>query len=275
MPLIGMAGSSVMMLQATDALRVATDLGFDAFELLGEFPQCVCDEVVGRSRREMKSLVRDTGVSVAVHAPFTTLNIVAFNAGIRKESVRQCLAAIDLCADIGGGAVIVHSGRYVTSEAFRAKLPASAKVQWELNVQSLREIARRGGARGVMVCLENIGFEAGSMDASVDDLLRIKVEVDSPALAFCIDIGHARLKSELDAVIEKIGPYARHIHFTDNLGEKDDHAVIGEGNLNYTPHLEFFKGFGHIITLEVHNVGTDPGVAIKSRQHLEKLLDLS
>ena len=39
---------------------------------------------------------------VSVHAPFTSLNIAALNPGVRAESIRQVLAAIDLCADIGG-----------------------------------------------------------------------------------------------------------------------------------------------------------------------------
>jgi sugar phosphate isomerase/epimerase len=262
------------MLPARAALRMAIDLGFEAFEILGEFPQWVCDEEDERTKKEMKSLGADAGVALAVHAPFTSLNIAAFNPGIRKESVRQCLAAVDFCADIGGETVIVHNGAYVTSERVRSRFPEAARVQWDLNIKSLHEIATRGEERGVIVCLENIGFQPNCMDPTTDDMLRIKEQVGSSALAFCIDIGHARLSGKLDVVIEKMGPHARHIHLADNLGEKDDHAVIGEGNFDYTPYREFFRGFEHVIILEVHNIGTDPELAVKSREYVRDFLRL-
>jgi len=274
MPLIGMAGVSVMLLPALDSLRLAIDLGFQAFEVLGEFPQCVCDEITPAQRREGKALVESSGLALALHAPFNSLNLAALNPGIRAESVRQTLAAIDLCADLGGSVVVVHNGNYILSQRFKKNSPEAFKLQWDYNLQSLKQAARGAEARGVILCLENIGFEPNAIDRNADDLLKIRDEAGSPALAFCIDIGHARLNHELPQVIEKLGPFARHIHFTDNLGEKDDHGVIGEGNFDYSPHLGFFRNFEGIITLEVMQIGTDPEPARRSLQYVTKLFAL-
>ena len=122
------------------------------------------------------------------------------------------------------------------------------------------------------LCLENIGFEYNCIDECVDDMLKIRNEVDSPEMAFCMDIGHARLNDELPQAIEKMGPLTRHLHFTDNLGKRDDHLIIGEGNFDYSPHLEFFRSFNDIILLEVFVIGTDPEPAKKSLEYVKKLL---
>lgn len=272
MPLIGMAGSSVMMLNLTDAMSAAAEAGFDAFELFAEFPQCVSDEVTEDKRAEAKKLTQSSGLAVAVHAPFTSLNIAALNPGIRAESVRQTLAAVDLCADIGGKRVVMHNGRYILPRRMTDRAPEAFKLQRHYNIESLKRVASRAEERDVIICLENIGFESDSIDRGVDDMLAIREEVNSPALAFCIDIGHARLNGELPRVIEKMGPPARHIHFTDNFGERDDHVVIGDGNFDYTPHLDFFRNFPDIITLEVFNIGTDPEPAIRSLERVRKML---
>lgn len=272
MPLIGMAGASVMLMPMIEALKLAIAHEFEAFEVFGEFPQCVCDEVSGKERREGRALVESSGIALAVHAAFNSLNMAALNPGVRRESVKQVKDAIDLCADMGGRVVVTHNGEYVTSEHIRKEVSAAGQIQWDYNVESLKSCAAHAKERGVILCLENIGFEPDHMDKNADDMRRIRDQVDEPALAFCIDIGHARLNHELPAVIAKLGPFCGHIHFTDNFGKKDDHVIIGQGNFDYTPHLDFFRSFPHIITLEAVKVGLDPAPALQSREHVRRLL---
>ena len=269
-----MAGVAVMLLPMQEAISTAIGLGYDAFELYGEFPQCLCDEVTGEQRRRARQAIEAAGLTVSVHAPFTSLNIATLNPGVRAESVRQITAAIDLCADIGGKQVAIHNGDYILSLNFRKKIPQIAQIQWDYNIESLKTIAARAQERGIAICLENIGFESNCIDRSADDLLAIREAVGSPALFFCIDIGHARLNNELEAVISKLGPMTRQVHFTDNFGQTDDHLVIGAGNFDYSPCLEFMRRFDGPIILEVIKVGTDPEPARQSLAHVRSLLDL-
>ena len=274
MPRIGMAGIAVMLLPMREAMAVAIDLGYDAFELSGEFPQCLCDEVGGEERRLTRALVESSGLLVSVHAPFTSLNIAALNPGVRAESIRQVKAAIDLCADIGGRHVTIHNGEYILSKNFRKKIPEIASIQWDYNIESLKAITAHGEERGIILCLENIGFEHNTIDRNADDLLAIRDAVGSPALYFCIDIGHARLNNELETIIEKLGSLTRHVHFTDNFGEVDDHLIIGTGNFDYFPVMDFLRRFKGPVILEVVKVGTDPEPARKSLAHFKSLMAL-
>jgi len=272
MPKIGMAGSSLMLMSWKDALQEAIKHSFQAFEIFTEFPQCVCEEVTEEQRQSAREEIGSSGISLAVHAPFTSLNVAALNPGIRRESVRQHKAAVDLCADLSGSAVIMHNGEYVYSERLRDKASRAFQMQWDLNLESITEICGHAEKRGVTLCLENIGFEPEHMDRGVDDLLKIKEKV--PALSFCLDIGHARLNDELEYAISRLRPYTRHIHFTDNMGKRDDHLAIGEGNFDYTPYLDYFRNFEGIMTLEVVNIGTDPAPAVNSKKYVEKLLGI-
>jgi len=274
MPKIGMAGSTMMLAPMLDALRTAIEHEFEAFEVFAEFPQCVVDELTSAQRDEAKAMVKSSGIEIATHAPFNSLNIAALNPGVRRESVRQQKDAIDLCAELSGRAVIVHNGEYVISERMRKETPEAERIIWDYNVEALKDLAAHARERGVILCLENIGFELTHMDRTVDDMLNIKWQVDEPALGFCLDVGHARLNNELEAAIDKMGPHVAHIHFADNFGKHDDHVVIGEGNFDYAPHLEFFKSFPHIITLEVVKVATDPAPAVKSRENFRKIMGM-
>lgn len=274
MPKPGLAGVSVMLLPMAEAVATAVELGYEAFELSGEFPQCLCGEVTAEERRRTRQLVEAAGLAVSVHAPFTSLNIAALNPGVRAESIRQVVAAIDLSADIGGQRGTLHNGEYVLSPNFRKRIPEVARIQWDYNIESLRTIADHARGRGIMLCLENIGFEPNAIDRSADDMLAIRRAVDSPAVFFCIDIGHARLNRELTAVIEKLGPFTRQVHFTDNLGQVDDHLVIGTGNFDYSPCLKFIRTFDGPVILEVVKVGTDPEPARRSLAYFKSLLAL-
>ncbi len=274
MPKMGMAGAAVMLLPMQEAIYTAIELGYEAFELYGEFPQCLCDEVSAEQRRQARQTIEDADLAVSVHAPFTSLNIATLNPGVRRESVRQITAAIDLCADIGGECVTLHNGDYILPPNFREKIPEVAQIQWDYNIESLKAIAAKAHERGIALCLENIGFESNSIDRSANDLLTIREAIGSPALHFCIDIGHARLNNELDAVISKLGPMTRQVHFTDNFGQSDEHLVIGTGNFDYSPCMEFIKRFDGSVILEVVKVGTDPEPARQSLAHARSFLGL-
>ncbi len=274
MPKLGMAGAAVMLMPMQEVISTAVELGYEALEVYGEFPQCLCDQVTVDERRQARRMIEDAGLTVSIHAPFTSLNIATLNPGIRAESIRQITAAIDLCADIAGGWVTLHNGDFILPKNFREKISMLSQIQWDYNIESLKTISARAQEAGILLCLENLGFEPNSIDRSADDMLAVREAVGSPALFFCIDIGHARLNGELEGVISKMGPLTRLVHLTDNFGEVDDHLTIGAGNFDYSPCLEFIKNFDGPVILEVVKVGTDPEPARQSLAYVRSVLNL-
>ncbi len=47
--------------------------------------------------------------------------------------------------------------------------------------------------------------------------------------------------------------------------------MIGTGDFDYSPHLDFFRNFEDVIILEVINFGTNPESARKSLEYVKKL----
>ena len=271
---IGMAGASMMMTGWKDAIKAAADLGYDCIELFLEFPQTETDQISQAEREQAKKLARDLKLEIAGHAPFNSLNLAAFNRGIREESVRQSIEAVRFVSDLGGATVIIHNGDYIIDAAWGPAADTGMGIQWDLNLDSLKRVAETAEQRGVYLCLENCNFVGYKIDRNLDDLMEIKNEVNSPNLKFNLDIGHSRLAEGVGNAIKTLGEDIRHIHFTDNFGKNDDHLIIGAGNFDYQPFLYFIKRFPYIVTLEAIKIDSSLETPKKSLENFRKIIQL-
>jgi len=269
---IGMAGAAMMMSSWLDGMKAAGELGYDAYELFGEYPQVDADKITKKDREKGRKLSEKLKLEIALHAPFNSLNIAAFNEGIRKESVRQSIEAVKLCADLGGHTVIIHNGDLLLDPILGEVERTAVGIQWDLNIDSLKRVAEVAEKLGVMLCLENCNFVYEKVEKSLQDLVAIRKEVGSKNLKFNLDIGHARLAEGVDTAIKVLGKDIRHMHFTDNFGTKDDHVVIGEGNFDYSSFIDFVRKFKYIVTLEAIVLDSSIEPARKSLANFRKIM---
>ena len=255
-----------------EALMFAAENGFDAFEVNIFFPSIDLDNWNWNEIEALKKISRDEEIEISVHAAFYELNMAAFLKGIREESVRYINKSIDFCHELGGEVVTVHPGKftYGIEPGATPDTDPLMKIQWDHNIESLKKINAHAESKGITLCLENLGWN--DVSQSFEDMLKIRDEVGD-SLKFTLDIGHARLNSKggVEEGFRVLGDNIRHIHFTDNFGEEDDHLPIGEGNTDYSSFFHFIKDFPHVITLEVHVPGTDPNPILKSLEYFRKL----
>ncbi|MBN2009075.1 sugar phosphate isomerase/epimerase [candidate division KSB1 bacterium] len=272
MPKIAMSSSAMVLAPWINALQVAAEIGYDAFEIDFVFPSADVDTVSPADIDLAKQIAKSVGLELCVHAPFIEMNIAAFCKGIRDESIRYVKRSIDFCAAIGAETLVVHSGDYTY------QLPTGSsrhnnegmRRQWFLNIDALKQITDYADEHGIIVCLENLGFK--SVDQTIADLLEIR-EAIGKSLKFTLDIGHARLNvpGGVKEAIRLFGDNVRHIHFTDNNGKYDDHLPIGDGNFDYSGFVDYINAFPHIVTLEVVSIGVDPGPARKSLEYFKTI----
>ncbi|MEW6185949.1 MAG: sugar phosphate isomerase/epimerase family protein [Thermodesulfobacteriota bacterium] len=271
MPKIGMPSCAMMAARWLHPLRTAAENDFDAFEISCVFPSAEPENTPKDIIKKGRDILEKSAMEVCVHAPFFDMNIAAFSPGIRKASVDITKKTVDFCAEVGGKTMIVHSGTQ-TYEQIKG-LPKEAnplfKLQWDNNIDSLKQINEYANSKGITVCLENIGFN--SVDQSFQDLLEIRKAVGS-SLQFTLDFGHARLGEGAAEGIRLLGENIRHIHLHDNHGKNDDHLPVGDGNYDYSPYIDFFKNYSHIITLEVSDISRDPQPMLRSRENFLKLV---
>jgi len=255
-----------------EALKFAAENGFDVFEVDIYFPTVDLDNWNWNEIEALKEISRDAEIEISVHAAYYELNMAAFLKGIKEESVRYINKSIDFCHELGGEVITVHLGEFTYDVPPGASVDTDPlmKIQWDHNIESLKRINAYAESKGITLCLENLGWN--EVAQSFEDMLKIRNEVGD-TLQFTLDIGHARINSEGGVVegFQVLGDNIRHIHFTDNFGEEDDHLPIGEGNTDFSSFFHFIKDFPHIITLEVHVPGTDPGPILKSLEYFRKL----
>lgn len=268
---VGMAGGVMLLANWKQALKTAVELGYQAFEIFCEFPQAVPEQITPSQKEWARKFIEDSGIEIAVHSPFNDLNIASLNQGIRRESVRQSIEALRLCAELGGKVLVIHNGLYLMDPALE-QAENARKFQYQLNLESLSQIVKEAEKLGVYVCLENCNFVPERIENRIEDLVEIKKALGSEYLKFTLDIGHARLAEGVEKAIQVLGDEIRHIHFTDNLGEADDHLIIGTGNFNYQPFLDFIINFPYIVTLEVTQLSTSPHPAKESLENFQKIL---
>jgi sugar phosphate isomerase/epimerase len=271
MPKIGMPACAIFTMPWVDALQTASDIGYDAFEV-----NCIpfmgdLDEIKPHDIEKARGISEATGVEICVHSPFYEINIAASSRGIRNESVKYIKKSIDLCADLGGNVLILHSGHY-TYKVRKQDTEKNffMKRQWQYNIDSIKEITNYAKSKDVIICLENVGVDPQHIDQTFDDLVEIRSQVDE-SLQFTLDLGHARLTEGVQKGIDILGEHVRHIHFTDNFGKKDDHVPIGDGNSDYSGFIDYVKSFPYVVTLEVVYIGNDPEPMKRSLEHFRSL----
>jgi sugar phosphate isomerase/epimerase len=117
-----------------------------------------------------------------------------------------------------------------------------------LNIEALKPLAEMAGSHGLTLILEN--FKA-PFD-SVSTYSRLLKEV--PGLQIHLDFGHTNLgRDDGASFCTQLGEHIRHVHFSDNHGQEDEHIPLGMGNIDWEKAVSALKSIGYdeTITLEV------------------------
>jgi sugar phosphate isomerase/epimerase len=126
--------------------------------------------------------------------------------------------------------------------------PAMKEDLVRLNVEALKPIAEMAGSYGLTLILENF---MAPFD-SVSTYSRLLEEV--PGLQIHLDFGHANLgRDDGASFCAQLGGHIRHVHFSDNHGQEDEHIPLGMGNIDWEKAVSALKSIGYeeTITLEV------------------------
>jgi sugar phosphate isomerase/epimerase len=161
------------------------------------------------------------------------------------ESIRKaCFNELRRCAGIfsslGATIMNIHPCYYCP--------PVMKEDLVRLNVQALKPLAEMAGSHGLTLILEN--FKA-PFD-SVATYSRLLEEV--PGLQIHLDFGHANLgKDDATSFCTQLGEHIRHVHFSDNHGQEDEHMPLGMGNIDWEKAVSALKSIGYdeTITIEV------------------------
>lgn len=122
----------------------------------------------------------------------------------------------------------------------------------KMNIEMMRTLCKKAEEYGLSLTIENLPPRClGGFTTTVEDILNIIREIDTPNLGICFDSGHGNIAGiNLLSFILKAGDKLFETHFHDNLGYlKDDNSIndlhqpCGIGNINW---IEVIAGLERI-----------------------------
>jgi sugar phosphate isomerase/epimerase len=233
-------------------LESIAGLGFDYFELTLDPPQAHYSMVLAQKRELLDSLKR-LDMELVCHLP-TFLSTADLNESLRKTSLAEMMASLEVAAGLGPLKVVVHPS-YITGLGV---FVSDQCKQYAMN--SLAALMERADRLGVCLCLENM-FPRTNYLSNPEDFSEIFHRF--PTLKLTLDTGHANIgghggKRTVD-FLDRFSERIFHVHASDNFGKEDNHLPVGTGTVDFAKIVKRLKagGYDETITLEVFSRDRD------------------
>jgi deoxyribonuclease IV len=174
----------------------------------------------------LRSAATSAGVTLYVHSPYT-INVATTNNRIRMPSRKLLQQNVDLAAEVGAVALIVHGGHVLAADD-----PAVGFDNWRKTFERLDQ--------KVPVLIENTAGGDHAMARRLDAIARLWDALDGHDVGFCLDTCHAWAGGIglLDAV-DKVKAVTGRIDLVHANDSKDDfdsgrdrHDNFGQGSID-------------------------------------------
>ncbi|MGD2201187.1 MAG: sugar phosphate isomerase/epimerase family protein [Candidatus Bathyarchaeota archaeon] len=227
-----------------ESIKVIPGLGTKCLELVDAGPHALNHIRV----QELLKLKEDHGLSYSVHAPFTDVNISAYDDGVREAILKRLKASIKWTSELGGEILVFHPGN---STVLERAIPDEA---WQINLESVRDLVAYADKMRVRALIENVPDPYPYVLKSVRDFERFYEEI-GVEVGVVLDIAHANLRGEALDFIERFGDLIAHVHVSDNQGDSDTHLRVGGGSIDWPRIMAALKDspFEGWITIESYN----------------------
>ena len=155
---------------------------------------------------------------LTIHGPFLDLNPMTFDSRIRQATMLRYAQAYEAAAELGAEKIVYHTCYHPDIYLLTGWAQRTAEFYQEF-LENRKELK---------VVLENV------FDREWEPILEAIEEVDAPDFDFCLDIGHAHCYSPRPAEewAKAMKKHISHVHIHDNLGDKDSHMALGQGNIS-------------------------------------------
>ena len=192
----------------------------------------------------LREAAAEADVDLYVHAPYV-LNVATTNNRIRIPSRKLLQQQVDLAAEIGAKAIIVHGGHVLAKDD-----PAAGMDNWRKCLERLET--------DVPVFIENTAGGDGAMARTLERLAQLWGAVGDLGAGFCLDTCHAFAAGlPLDTVVEEVVAITGRVdlvHANDSRDEfgsgADRHADLGDGTIGLDAVVDVIRRAGSPAILE-------------------------
>jgi len=216
-----------------DAVEEIKSLDLDYIELTDDGLHALSPRRVAM----LKELGDSYGWSFSVHAPFSDVNIAAYDESLREAALRRLERSIDYTAELEAEVWVFHPGASTALERF---YPGSA---WEINLRSVERLCRAAEELEVTAAMENVPEPFPFLLKSVGDFERFYSEFNGK-LGMTLDVAHANIRGETERFLERLGRRIIHVHVSDNRADQDTHLPIGLGTVKWAETIKALEKIG-------------------------------
>jgi len=189
----------------------------------------------------------NNGISCTIHAPFMDLNPGSEERLLRDITRRRFQQVCAAAAILNPKVMVFHPGY----DRWRYGEKQSTWLKHAMD--SFNEVLATTEATGCTIAVENIFEEEPST------LLALIEACNHPRLRHCFDAGHWNLFHADNVGLEEwfaaLGQHIAEVHIHDNNGTRDDHAPVGEGNIDFDLYFRLLNRYAPdaVWTIEAHS----------------------
>lgn len=209
--------------------------------------------------RRIADLAVAAGLQVwSVHAPFGRgVDLSAPDELRRRESVAQIQRACEVAGMLEANCVVVHAGRDGDDESER-------EIRRRQSLRSLNCLLKRSCRLGVRIAVEYLPANKQRLCNSGAEIREIFGLCDGRP-GVCLDTNHANLREDLAEVTRELADLICTLHISDNDGERELHAMPGEGVIDWSEFMDALDEIGYDGPLVYEAIG---GESIAERMEM-------
>ena len=176
---------------------------------------------------------------LSLHGPFLDLNPMTYDSLILEATKKRYEQVYEAGRRLEAEKIVFHT----------CHLPdAYLLIGW---AERVADFFKRflDGKDGIMIVMENV------FDRIPEPMVEVVERVDRPDFRLCLDIGHAHCYSDISVLdwAKSFGSYVSHVHVHDNLGDRDAHLAVGDGNLPWEDLITHFQNMSQPPTWTIEN----------------------
>ncbi|HZQ07245.1 MAG TPA: sugar phosphate isomerase/epimerase family protein [Anaerolineae bacterium] len=263
---IGIISMSYWSKKLEDAIPLAADTGYDSMEIWTEHLWKFQERP-----SHVGSIIASNKMRATVHCPVMDTNITSPNLGIREESVRQFLQAVEMSHDMGAELLVIHPGHLYS-------LNETLDDFWGLLLQSLERIVKHAQKYGVALAIENMDVQKEfEVVKRSEHIRRITKHFEAEKLGVVLDTTHLSSVPQIIEYIQNTDCIV-HTHLSDARitprGSVDTHLPLGEGELDFQQVFDvLLPNYHGIVSFETFVPPAKAQTLITQREWLDSLLN--
>ncbi|EAR02775.1 GNAT family N-acetyltransferase [Maribacter sp. HTCC2170] len=213
--------------------------------------------------------------------PFV-INLASANEEIRKCSIEHCIQGLQLSKKCGAKFFSAHAGFCIDPDPYElgkqldVNVSIDRDLNWKLFLDSVQIILSEAERLNLTFLIENnVTAKFNLRDdgqevlfcSRAEEMIKFVKEISSNRFGLLLDTAHLKVSSQalnfnMEDAVDKITPFVKYLHHSDNDGERDTNESIST-NYWFLSKMRNFEDCIHI--LEVKNIDT---VQIKNQLNL-------